>query len=83
MSASQDGSQVLGLPGGLPSSAFFAAMGVGGVGLVCGCCGAGAVLVGGGVERLHPGNATAAKRIKVIVCAIRAASDALWAQVNE
>lgn len=36
MSASQAGSQVLGLPGGLPSSAFFSAMGVGGAGLVCG-----------------------------------------------
>ena len=36
MSASQAGSQVLELPGGLPSSVFFSAMGVGGVGLVCG-----------------------------------------------
>ena len=63
MSASQDGSQVLGLPGWLPSSAFFSAMGVAGTGLVCGwgCCG-GAVLVGCGVERLQAVSAIAARR---------------------
>ena len=47
MKAVQDGSQVL----GLPSSAFFSAIGVGGVGFVTGVCGV--VLVGCGVERVQ------------------------------
>ena len=50
MSASQDGSQVL----GLLSSAFFSAMGVGGAGLVCGC-GAGGDVESEGVELRSPG----------------------------
>ena len=64
MSASQEGSQVLALPGGLPSSAFFSAMGVGGVGLVCGwgagvdCCG------GGGEERVHAESARRALSVR-------------------
>jgi hypothetical protein len=53
MKAVQVGSQVLGLPSGLPSSDFFSAMGVDGAGVVCGwsCCGV--VPAGCGVERLQ------------------------------